>query len=56
MRDRTDAPVLGTAVAGQADILCTRDADFFEAKVQRFCAQRRIRVLTDLEFLDTFNL
>lgn len=51
LRDPTDGPVLGTALAGRADILCTRDADFFEAGVQRFCSARGIRVQSDLEFL-----
>lgn len=55
LRDPTDAPILGTALAGHADILCTRDADLFEENVQRFCAARKIQLLTDLQFLDTLN-
>jgi putative PIN family toxin of toxin-antitoxin system len=55
LRDVTDAPILGTALAGGADVLCTRDADFFEENVQRFCADHGIRLLTDLEFLETFK-
>src|SRR5271156_2092564 len=42
LRDPTDAPILGTALAGNADVLCTRDADFFEEKVQRFCGANGI--------------
>lgn len=52
LRDSKDAPILGTALAGSADVLCTRDADFFEVKVMEFCAQRGVRVLTDLELLE----
>jgi putative PIN family toxin of toxin-antitoxin system len=36
LRDRTDEPVLGTALAGRADVICTRDAGFFAEKVQGF--------------------
>jgi putative PIN family toxin of toxin-antitoxin system len=56
LRDPTDAPILGTALAGKAAVLCTRDADFFEEKVQRFCAANGIQVLTDLQFLDKFRI
>ena len=55
LRDATDEPILGTALAGSADVLCTRDADFFEGKVQRFYADHGIRLLTDLELLETFR-
>lgn len=51
LRDGTDNPVLGTALAGKADALCTRDADFFAENVQRFSAARGIRILTDVELL-----
>ena len=54
LRDPTDAAIFGTALAGRADILCTRDADLFEEKVQRFSVANGIRILTDLEFLNTF--
>jgi uncharacterized protein len=55
LRDATDAPILGTALAGRADVLCTRDADFFEEDVQRFCIDHGIHLLTDLEFLEKFR-
>jgi uncharacterized protein len=56
VRDPTDGPILGTALAGGADVLCTRDADLFEARVQRFCEARGIQVLTDLEFIHKFPM
>ena len=56
LRDPTDEPILGTALAGEADVLCTRDADLFEEKVQRFCRARDIQVLTDSEFISKFNI
>ncbi len=52
LRDPSDEPILGTALAGRAEYLCTRDADFYEERVLRFCSARGIRVLTDLEFLE----
>jgi putative PIN family toxin of toxin-antitoxin system len=55
LRDPTDVPILGTALAGQAEILCTRDEDFFEEKVQRFCGYKGIRVITDLELIRTLG-
>ncbi len=56
MRDRTDNPVLGTALAGKADVICTRDADFFAEVVQRFSAARGIRILTDVELLRSLRI
>jgi putative PIN family toxin of toxin-antitoxin system len=55
LRDPTDRPILGTALAGQAEILCTRDADLHQENVGRFCAAKGIRVLTDLELLEAFD-
>ena len=56
LRDSTDGPILGTALAGHAEILCTRDADLLEENVRRFCSGTGIRVLTDLEFLEVFRV
>jgi putative PIN family toxin of toxin-antitoxin system len=56
LRDPTDEQILGTAVAGQAEILCTRDADLLTENVRRFCAAKGIRVITDLEFLEVFRV
>ena len=51
LRDRSDEPILGTALAGQADVICTLDADFFDENVRQFSATNRIRVMTELELL-----
>ena len=56
LRDPTDGPILGTALAGQAEILCTRDADLLTENVRRFCVAKGIRVITDLEFLEVFKV
>jgi putative PIN family toxin of toxin-antitoxin system len=56
LRDQCDVPVLGTALAGAANVICTRDADFFEERVQDFCAKQGIRILTDVELLRSLRI
>ena len=56
MRDPADEPVLGTALAGNADVICTRDADFYTEEVRRFSAARGIQILSDLELLRALRL
>jgi putative PIN family toxin of toxin-antitoxin system len=55
LRDPTDEPVLGTALAGSADVICTLDADFFDDKVIAFAATKKMRILTDVEFLQVLR-
>jgi len=56
MRDRNDEQVLGTALAGQADVICTGDADFFEERVRDFSRTKGIRILTDVELLRSLGI
>jgi predicted nucleic acid-binding protein len=49
--DPDDDPVVYTAVGGRADVLCTRDRDFFQPGVIAFCQENHIAVMTDLELL-----
>ena len=52
LSDPDDDAVLYTAADGRADVLCTRNVRHFASStVKDFCAERRIRVLTDLEVL-----
>ena len=44
-------PIVQTAVIGKADALCTLDRHIHHVSVQRYCADRRISVLTDRELL-----
>jgi predicted nucleic acid-binding protein len=44
MRDPNDLMVLQTAERGEADILCTHDADFYEPMILSYCAIRGIEV------------
>jgi predicted nucleic acid-binding protein len=49
--DPADDPIVATAVAGQADVLCTLDRHLRRPEVEAYCAQFGIRILTDVELL-----
>jgi len=49
--DPDDDAVINTAVAGQAQILCTLDTHFFDPTVLTYCTQHGIRILTDIQLL-----
>lgn len=51
IRDPDDDPILQTAVAGKADVLCTLDRHFYTPEVLAYCASHSIRILTDVELL-----
>ena len=50
-KDPDDDPIIATAVAGQAEIICTRDRHFWHPDVQQYCAAHGIRIMTDIELL-----
>ncbi len=49
--DPQDDLILATALAGQANILCTLDRHFRHPDVLGYCASRGIRVLSDVQLL-----
>lgn len=52
LSDPDDDPVLYTAVDGKADVLCTRNIRHFAAAdIRSFCAERGLRVMTDVDVL-----
>jgi putative PIN family toxin of toxin-antitoxin system len=51
VKDPHDDPVLFTAVAGGADVLCTLDRDFHDTAVLDFCRALGIAVMNDAELL-----
>ena len=51
MADPDDDPVVFTAVAGHADVLCTLDLDFYSPEVISFCSDYGIQILNDVELL-----
>jgi len=51
LADPNDDPVVYTAVAGRADVLCALDRDFYAANVISFCDERGIAIMNDAELL-----
>jgi len=48
IRDVADTAVVQTAIAGEADLICTIDTDFYDATLTRFLSQAGIQVLDDV--------
>lgn len=55
LRDPRDEPVLGTALAGRAEVLCTRDLHFWDQRVLAFAAEHGTRIMTDLQLLSLLD-
>ena len=51
LKDPNDDPVVYTAIAGAADVICTVDRHFYEPNVLEFCYRQGIQVLSDLDLL-----
>jgi putative PIN family toxin of toxin-antitoxin system len=49
--DLDDNAVIAAAIAGQAEVICTRDRHFRDPDVIDFCQQHGIRILDDVELL-----
>ena len=49
--DPDDDPILHTAIAGRADVLCTRDEAFRHKTVEDVCQAHGIRVLDDITLM-----
>ncbi len=52
LHDPADDGIVATAIAGHADMLCTRDRHLQHPDVRAHCEAGGIRVLTDLELLE----
>ncbi|SPE33016.1 putative toxin-antitoxin system toxin component, PIN family [Candidatus Sulfopaludibacter sp. SbA3] len=52
LRDPNDLMVLQTAERGDADILCTHDADFYEPMTFSYCASRGIEVCNEFALIE----
>jgi|SwirhisoilCB3_FD_contig_31_3762335_length_754_multi_3_in_0_out_0_2 putative PIN family toxin of toxin-antitoxin system len=50
--DPDDNLVVQTGVAGQVDVICTRDRHLLHANVKTYCSNLGIRLLHDSELLD----
>jgi len=49
IRDVNDLIVLQTAVIGEADVICTRDQDFFQPPASEFLHKLGIAVMDDID-------
>ncbi|MBX3413237.1 MAG: hypothetical protein KF708_11155 [Pirellulales bacterium] len=50
-RDSDDDPVIAGAIAGRADVLCTRDQHLYDTTVLEYCQTYAIEVLDDVTLL-----
>ncbi len=55
IRDPKDIFVLQTALAGDIDVLCSSDRDFFEPPALLFLQSHGIAALTDVEMIKRLN-
>jgi putative PIN family toxin of toxin-antitoxin system len=51
IRDVNDLIVMQTAIIGEADILCTKDDDFFELRAGEYLLKMGISVLDDITLM-----
>jgi uncharacterized protein len=51
IRDVNDVIVIQTAIIGEADILCTKDDDFFESPAAEYLDKMGITVLDDIALM-----
>jgi putative PIN family toxin of toxin-antitoxin system len=51
IRDVNDIVVMQTAIIGEADILCTKDDDFFEEPAREYLSKLGIAVLDDISLM-----
>jgi predicted nucleic acid-binding protein len=51
IRDVNDVIVMQTAMLGEADIICTKDRDFYEPPAAEFLSRLGIRVLGEIALL-----
>jgi len=56
IRDVNDTVVMQTAVIGEADVLCTKDRDFFEPPAEAFLRNAGIAVLDDVALLKRLHI
>lgn len=49
--DPKDDAIVLTAIAGQADVICTRDKHLQHSDVISYCSKYGIRIMTDIELL-----
>ena len=56
IRDVNDTVVMQTAIIGEANVLCTRDQDFFEPPAEPFLQEAGIAVLDDIALMQRLRI
>ena len=56
IRDVNDVIVMQTAIIGEADILCTKDDDFFESSAAEYLDKMGIAVVDDITLMQRLRL
>jgi putative PIN family toxin of toxin-antitoxin system len=56
IRDVNDVIVMQTAIIGEADILCTKDDDFFESPAAEYLDKMGIAVIDDITLMHRLRL
>ena len=51
IRDMNDTVVMQTAIIGEAEVLCTRDMDFFDPPAEPFLRRAGIAILDDIALM-----
>lgn len=51
IRDVNDVIVIQTAIIGEADVLCTKDDDFFEKTASEYLIKMGIKVMDDITLM-----
>jgi predicted nucleic acid-binding protein len=51
IRDVNDIVVVQTAVIGEADVICTKDEDFYDPAIAHFLARLGILVMDDVTLI-----
>ena len=54
-RDPADDPIVETAIAGQADALCSRDRHLYHPDVVAYCRSFGVAVIGDVDLLNLFR-
>ncbi len=51
LEDVDDDPIIYTAIAGKANVLCTLDVHFYGESVRSFCPRKGIAIMNDVALL-----
>jgi predicted nucleic acid-binding protein len=51
IRDVNDIVVVQTALIGEADVICTKDDDFYDPRITRFLTRVGISVMDDVTLM-----